>query len=437
MKNLLFITILLCLTSTSWSQIKIFGTVKNEKGKLLKGVHVFERFQEIGVPTNENGAYEIEVKEDSIQLEFSHIGYVKKIVIIAKKKLQKRMLLEVVLKQRTELLDQVEVTSSPVKTVINEDNLLIKDFEFYGEDLILLLKSPSKGYFLERKHELESKGIRFPLHFKPKGIEYDCFGNIQVLAKDSAYQIAFLEEEIKIVEQFELNQYEEIIRPCVLENDSFYVFRSIGEHGQSINYTLFPKDTTKEKQRIQILDLVAFKVAANYYLEIIALYNKIVPFYRNIISNGIWDGDVKDLNESKELNRLIGFYEHVLSKPIYSPIFSLSGNWMIFDHTNGFIRKANQPRNLPKINYHDSPKWVQLVLKDKWTNEFVTFFKKNGLFTAHYIDIKTGKLKNGILLEESAFPENLKLKDGYVYYLHKSLSAFYGNSLLKQKIKLN
>jgi hypothetical protein len=430
---LLFIS--LFLLSQLQSQISIYGSVKNKNGKSLKGAHIYEVHQEKGVPTDDVGNYFIELKKDSLRLIFSHIGYKSKELIINKADLQKNQKIDVILSKKSETIETIEVTASPIKKVIDQDNLLILDFDFYGDALILLQKNPEKGYFIEIKKEEEKSGVRFQLDFKPKSFEYDCFGNIQVISKDSTYQLVFQDEEFRIVDRYSLLEYQELIKPCKVSNDSFFVFKSEGEHGQSINYTLFPKDTSKEKEQIQILDMVAWKVAAFYYIEIINLYNSITPYGRNVISNGIWDGDMKDLNDSPKLNQMIVFYDKILSRPIYSPIFSLDNQLILFDHTNGFIEEIHQSKKT-KIEYFDSRKWIELVSYDKWNKEFVTYFKNKGIYTAHYINIETGEIKDGVILEENAYPENLKLKSGYVYYLHKSINDFYGNVLLKQKIDL-
>lgn len=430
----LLITISILSFSSSFSQIKIFGTVKNEEGKVIQGVNIYEEKQDKGTPTDENGVYEIELKKDTVRLEFSHLGYLKKVMIIYPKDLKKKIFLNVTLKEKKEVLRPVEVNSSPIKTILNKDNLLIKDFDFFGDDLILLLKSPDRGYFLELRDEITEKTVKFSIPFRPKELEIDCFGNIQVLAKDSVYQVAIQDDQIHIADRFKMDDYEEFIRPCILENDSLYAFQYYGEHGKSIKYTLFPKDTNQQVDSIMIIDQVGFRVAAEYYIEIIQLYNGSVSYGDNVISNGIWDGDMKDLNVSPKLNQMIGFYEHVLSKPNYSPIFTKNNEILIFDHTNGILYKQGNWKDRISINYHETKNWIKLVLYDKWEDKYVTFFKENGLYTAHYININTGKLEKGVLLEENAYPENLKLKKGYIYYLHKSLNAFYGNELLKQKI---
>ncbi len=428
---LLFISLLISLSS--FTQINIFGSVKNEQGEALVGANIFETIQEKGAPSTENGLYSFEVKKQDLNMRISFIGYTTQIIRIKKADLSKNFKLDIVLKKKIEEFGTVEVTSSPVKKVISKDNLLILDFEFYGDSLLLLQKSPEKGYFIEIKNEYKDQGIRQKLPFRPKSIEYDCFGNIQVLGKDSVYQLAFQEEDFHLVDAFSMQDYEKLIRPCVAENTEDYVFKAEGEHGKSIIYSLFSKDTLDMAKTYEILDLDAWKVAAQYYMEIITLYHASVSYGDNIIYGGIWDGDMKKLNESPKLNQMIIFYDKILSRPLYSPVFNLNNDFILFDHTNGRIKYLNKQGETP-INYHDSKKWIDLILMDEEQKRFVTFYENKGLYSAHEINIQTGKIEKGITLEENAYPENLKLKDGFIYYLFKDPNDFYGNVLLKQKV---
>lgn len=264
-------------------------------------------------------------------------------------------------------------------------------------------------------------------------MEYDCFGNIQVSAKDSVYQIAYQNQKFHLVDSYSMSDYKKMVRPCVAQNSEDYVFKAMGEHGKSIIYSMYSKDTLDMAKTYEILDLDAWKVATQYYIEIITLYNASVSFGQNIISNGIWDGDMKKLNETNELNQMIGFYDKILSRPLYSPVFNYNDNFILFDHTNNRITYLNTESKTP-INYHDSRKWIDLILFDRWTQKFVTFFKNNGLYTVHEINLESGKLEMGIKLEENAYPEKLKIKNGYIYYLFKDPNDFYGNVLLKQKV---
>lgn len=429
----LFLFIAIFTLLKSYSQITIYGSIQNEEGEALVGASIFEVNQEKGTPSRESGRFFIELKKQDIHLRISYIGYETREIHLSKNELKRNFELNITLQTKIEEINTIDVTASPVKKVISEDNLLILDFEFLDDRLLLLQKSPDKGYFIEIKDEYEKYGYRQQLNFKPKKLELDCFGNIQILGKDSVYQFAFMEQKFHQIDQVAIPIYQKNIQACKAQNTFYFVFQSHGEHGKSAQYTFFPKDTNQEIITHEIVDLDAWKVAAQYYVEILALYNASVSYGDNIIMGGIWDGDIKKLNESPKLNQMIIFYDKILAQPLYSPIFNLNDELILFDHTNNRILYPLKNKTTP-IAYHQSKKWLNLILLDPQKNEFITFFKKNGLFTAHTIDIATGKLKKGTILEENAYPENLKINNGYVYYLFKDPNDFYGNVLLKQKI---
>ncbi|MEZ4937242.1 MAG: carboxypeptidase-like regulatory domain-containing protein [Crocinitomicaceae bacterium] len=429
----LLILISLFLAHSLNSQIIIYGTVKNEQGEPLVGANVFETLQEKGAPSNDQGKYFLEVKKQNLELRISCIGYATTIIKISKFELSQNHQLDIVLESKNEEIIEVEVSASPVKKVISKDNLHILDFNFFGDSLLLLQESVDLGYFIEIKNEYSGKGVQYKLPFRPKSFEIDCFGNIQIKGKDSVYQMAFKNQQFYLIDQFSLVDYNKLIAPCLTQNNSYYVFKSSGNHNKSIQYTLFPKDSSKSIKNLEILDIDAWKVAAQFYIEIINLYHASVSYGDNVIYGGIWDGDMKKLNETPTLNQMIIFYDKILTQPIYSPIFNLNDTLLLFDHTNNKIQWLDSEKEIA-IAYHESRKWINLILFDKTTLCFVTFFKENGLYTAHPIDLKTGKLLPGTLMEENAYPENLKIKNGFIYYLFKDLNDFYKNELLKQKL---
>ncbi|MEO8146432.1 MAG: TonB-dependent receptor [Bacteroidia bacterium] len=76
-KIYLLLAILLSLTTVTWSQVKVTGTVKDAKGSGLPGVTVVEKGTSNGTSTKNDGTYSLTVPGNDAMLVFSYIGYQK------------------------------------------------------------------------------------------------------------------------------------------------------------------------------------------------------------------------------------------------------------------------------------------------------------------------------------------------------------------------
>ena len=103
-KNLLFMALFLILPGLLWAQgITVKGTVSDHSGA-LPGVSILEKGTTNGVATNIDGQYELTVSNGNATLIFSFMGYVTQEI-----PLNGRKQLDVVLKENTEMLEEVVV----------------------------------------------------------------------------------------------------------------------------------------------------------------------------------------------------------------------------------------------------------------------------------------------------------------------------------------
>ena len=75
MKKGLFTFLLLIITTTIFSQNRIFGKVTDEQNIPLEGASVYLNNTTIGVSTKTNGGFELKIKEGVYELIVSYIGY--------------------------------------------------------------------------------------------------------------------------------------------------------------------------------------------------------------------------------------------------------------------------------------------------------------------------------------------------------------------------
>lgn len=101
-KSLLFFSIVL-FTNFIFAQTKITGTVTDEKGNLLPGVNIILKGTQIGVASDFNGDYSIDVPNEGI-LQFSYLGYITKEVDI-----KNQVIINVTLEPSVESMDEIVI----------------------------------------------------------------------------------------------------------------------------------------------------------------------------------------------------------------------------------------------------------------------------------------------------------------------------------------
>ena len=118
-----------------------------------------------------------------------------------------------------------------------------------------------------------------------------------------------------------------------------------------------------------------------------------------------------------------GFHKTMYYEPVSAPLFVLDDSLFIFDHSKSVLYKLKnfQVVDSIEITYHKSERffrWKDEVLFDKTTLEFYGVFLKNGYYYLKGISTEMGGVMSDFKVEKQ-FAENLKVQNGYAYYLYK------------------
>lgn len=112
--KLLFFLFLSINAVSAFAQVIVKGSVLDETGSPLIGVSVLEMGTKVGTVTDLDGAFSLEVPSTKSQLSFSYVGYKTK-----KVNLKGQKSIKVVLKEDSELLDEVVVVGYGTQRKIN------------------------------------------------------------------------------------------------------------------------------------------------------------------------------------------------------------------------------------------------------------------------------------------------------------------------------
>ena len=114
---------------------------------------------------------------------------------------------------------------------------------------------------------------------------------------------------------------------------------------------------------------------------------------------------------------------------------------MIFDHYSNYLYKFDnefkKTDSIP-INYHkgkSKKNWEQPILKDKEENKLYALYLKNGFYYMKYINLSNGEVKIAFKLNYR-YIENVKVKNGFVYYIYRPFESTQKKYLYREVIHL-
>ncbi len=411
--------------------------------------------------TDSKGYFEINIPNQPVTLQFSHVSCQTRNIKLTKNRMQKQvekgilLLGHIEMELKTEQLETVEVTAFRIEKAYNKPEAWILDYELTNGNLVLLLLEDKKR--LIRTVDFEGRTLQeLPLKHPCKNLFKDCFGNLHALSQDSAFQI----EKNQIKYRFALRQFFSLLRPCVVDTYRFLYLGSLSNFNQKIEYTKVCKATSERQPLISVMDEKQAAFNKRFYKEDILGLDKAVNYNpgglagikwrerRENTSNTMKNGSL-DISED-EIDALLNtsddwkkqYFGGVLCRPTYQPLKRINGSLYLFNHLeNKVIRfdlDGNQLAEIPTRYAKDDNAWAnEIIVNEEETRCFAKFLN-TGIVTLKEIDLETGTIKNTCKIEQHIFPEKIRIQNNEVYYLYRDYKKQDRNErryLWKQRIE--
>ena len=139
--------------------------------------------------------------------------------------------------------------------------------------------------------------------------------------------------------------------------------------------------------------------------------------------------------------------KRLMLKELYVPVLNINNDIYIFDFQKDAIYKYNnigEYLDRVDIAFHRSfrnkinKNWDNNIIFDKVKNECHAQFSQDGIVTLKKINLKTGTITDTYVLDSHAFPTNIQVYDGTVYYQFIDVRQTVGKdcrSLYKMELK--
>jgi hypothetical protein len=401
--------------------------------RAIPNVHLYVQENEKSYISNKSGCAFLPASDVLTKVELTHIAYENKSIQLIIDRDQ-----VVQMKSRNYLLP--EFTFREILPTMNDENIYIADYEFWNGELIVL--GYNDGYKQSSLFFIDEFGdtlCKQKLPLKANGFDRSCSDKLMLNAGEDVYSVHNRENRV-VLELDHTKAETGIYLPCLchysqgfvsgfyIENQ-LYAYVSIDAQHKLNYFRIIDNRETGNRAYSWGVSNESEKTFDFDYLR--ELDGKHVNYTENkpyLQESGMYENEndfFADINLSQNYdNRYLlnlYFYQHVIDKAIYVPVFQIKNKIYIFNHVDGKIeeysKRLDMVGNTP-IDYQDNSHWQRKVLLDRETQLFYTLFKKKGFYFLSQIDLQTGDLLTSKKIP-ATFISNIKVHNGFVYFVKK------------------
>ena len=340
----------------------------------------------------------------------------------------------IVAQKDTTLLEKIQIIEEVSASALGQDifmtpNIYLMDFEIGEKGKFLLLKG-KKNYFISKLGEDLKIESTLLLHFKPKKLFRDCLGNLQVMSADSIYQVAEIAVEVVIYEPNSLTFYQDYYADCEGETESHLIYKFLENSNQTITYNAVSKRTDLQKSFYRTEDSVQVVAAQDAYEEVLA------DGYD--FRSQMGEINIRQLYLSRDKFQRLQFYNFVISKPDYNPVFTVDDELYIFDHYTDslvcFDGETMSVSTVIPIFHHKIKGWEKQILVDEMRGKFYTLYFIEGDLYISELSGEDFSIVKSSKVRYNSHPERLIVYDGFLYYAYKNSVGAPFRRLFRQRL---
>lgn len=324
---------------------------------------------------------------------------------------------------------EVSVNYTKKKEVAFEDEkYFIIDFHI-DSNATFLLVSNRRNYFIYSLNSLMQTEHKLKLKFHPKSLYLDCLGNTHIIARDSMYQLEKINNQGVITHRNSIMLYHRYFKDCVADNDSFVIFKTHQNYNQSLSYYGLAKDKHLRQEVYRIEDSLLVKSANEEARKI----------REERGSSGSHTGEIQkeQIREMREKEQRAMFFEHIVKRKKYHPLFVHEDTTYIFDHLNNECIQLNASNEILKripIEHHEHRNWHKRVQFDQIRHNFYSVEIKHGAEIMVRLDKSSLKPTQKTKITKHPYPRKVLIYNGFAYYTYKPNYDANLNKLYRQRL---
>jgi hypothetical protein len=361
----------------------------------VEDANIFIKDAGTGTVTDSSGFFYLKPDLNNFELTISHISYQTNILQFDLVEINKPL--------NIQLTPKSFELSEAVITAKRQYKYSVTDFHFIDTNILLLAtKHKNKAYelsLISESFDTIAKLSHLPAN-RQGSIYKDCMGNCHVVLRDSAYQVFIENGQIQLIYPICVDRFYELMENCICATEKHLVFEK--PELNPFLQTYFAVDKESHEVIEFISDFENDKmIALKDELKIIA------------------DNPEAFAGASRFL--AIEYAKQIAYKPMYSYVDIIGDTIYYFNHGNDRLELFSEKFERQKqtdISYHRQESWKSKIIIDKTSNKAYTIFTVGAKYQIHEINLQNGTTEMKQLIP-LAYPEKLKINNGYVYFLYK------------------
>ena len=417
----------------------------------IQDAYIIESKSRVGTVTGEDGRFRIRLKILPAEISFSHISYIDKVQRFTQSDFNNGEL-----EVRIEMeLDRVQIEGPVIRpeikpVVVFQNNLRhVSDFEFIDDHLLVVTYTKTKSFRSQEDYEREilNEAVVYLADIDQNIIDsisldqgsFSLSRNFRKkpMLRTSNEYIQFDMHDGKLdTLLFESEWYKSLYEPLVDSiGDIFYV-SSFNEDFPSFEYYTWD-------QRDSTYAILKY-ITDDFGVEMMRSEYKYLSNRDRVRANNI---SLRTGMDKKIIGAYMrGFQSQTYFETPYAPLFVMNDTIMIFDHYKDHLYKISKWSNIIdsiQVHYHERKRYDdKWVANDAWDGEIYLDEKRNEVWTSFnkngFTYLKEIKLSDGQTLAERKlshkYIENLKVRDGFAYYVYRPFESSQKKYLYKEKI---
>lgn len=415
----------LCSSLAAHAQSTLYGIIRDSSTREpIPYANILIKGTVTGTSSDESGSFKLKTDSLPVTLVITCIGY-RTAEVRAEKAFSA---ITVYLSPSSSLLKEVVIGSSPLLCIQKDLSLMAADFEFYDNYLLVLahkdFRSPSRLMLLD---ESGNNVSTLYVSSKLESLYRDCFGNVHVQTKDSAWQVFYDYEKLQLLFPTTMESMRANLYPCELFFGgrifmSFHSFHNLrcqyyaAANGVNTQFH-YACDTIGTTRIMTNYDI-------RYFLEKRRRgegYNYSVFWMKKHLTELQADVDIYKTKDAMSI------------RPVNAPLFQHDNALWIFQFGDNVALRFNDKLNVDdsvRINFHNTRDWTGDILRDEVTDKLYTTFLWEGWLRICALNDQTFEIENEIILEETPFPTELKIRNGVAYFLFLDRKETSANRML-------
>lgn len=414
----LLLGIFLVISPSACAQFRVQGQVRDSvTGAPLPFAAYLVKGSLTGGLTDQFGRFSFTVKEIPLTLVVQLLGYRPQEILI-----RDTLPVFVRLSPRAQQLREVVVSADPVRVLREKDAWHFFDYCFYDDFLVALAgKRSSRPYLLLLGAEGETLAA-IPAPLGAESLRTDCLGAVQVLSRDSVYQLYYDYTRLQLPYRSLRSEWERTMVPCKCQIEDYYYFGWPAYRGLRMDYYSINWYRKGEYQPLRsIADSIKIRgFQTNYDLSYFVAKKNQRPFPdpRYCVSH---DYLVSHL-DSFRLTEPLGENDARWLTPVETGLYRLGKELILVNPVDSVFERYDKEGHWLGIFRLDAGRNKGMrfdYLVDEVAQQFYAVGEQNGITHLLRIDTATGHASREFVVKGKPYITRPQVRDGVLYFLYR------------------